>query len=274
MNEAACHEDNAYLTLTYDEQNIPHDYGLRLDHFQDFMKRYRQHLYRQAIKRPENQWMKLKMHYPQSIWHKKKKATTCGIRFFHCGEYGDETDRPHYHACIFGHMFGDLVHLKTVNGNDLYTSATLDKLWTHGHCTVGTLTFQSAAYVARYVTKKITGKGAEVEYASVDGYGELTEVDPPYATMSRRPGLGKEWWDKYKSDAYPSDFLVYNGKKMKPPKYYDDLLEKENKELWQEIKIERLKSAIQNKDDNTSDRLHIRQSIKTKQTTFLKRNTF
>ena len=97
--------------------------------------------------------------------------------------------------------------------------------------------------------------------------GELTEVIPEYATMSLKPGIGKKWYETYQSDCYPSDFLVVNGVKMQPPKYYDSLYPD-----IQTIKYRRKQRAIQHKSNNTSDRLRIRETIKMAQATQLKRN--
>ena len=78
-----------------------------------------------------------------------------GIRFFHCGEYGEENGRPHHHAIIFNHDFADKKVWKTNNGVVLYRSKMLEELWPYGFATVGCVSFESAAYVARYITKKV-----------------------------------------------------------------------------------------------------------------------
>jgi len=136
-----------------------------------------------------------------------------GIRFFHCGEYGEEFARPHYHACLFNHDFTDKVLWKDERDVKLYTSETLNELWEFkGYCTIGDVTFDSAAYVARYITKKITGDRAEAHYAG---------RHPEYTTMSRRPGLGKGWYERFTSDVFPCDNVVLRGKVMRPPKFYD-----------------------------------------------------
>jgi hypothetical protein len=91
------------------------------------------------------------------------------FRYYYCGEYGDKLGRPHYHLLIFGHEFEDQELFKTNHGNDkLYTSPSLDKLWGKGYAVIGELTFQSAAYVARYIMKKITGSIAKQHYERID----------------------------------------------------------------------------------------------------------
>jgi len=130
VHEASLHPDNMFLTLTYNEESLPADGGLDKTHFQKFMKRYRQHL--------------------------ERNEGGQKIRYYMCGEYGDQTNRPHYHALIFGHNFSDkTLFRKTDSGHNLYTSTILDNLWTHGFCNIGELTFESAAYTARYIMKKV-----------------------------------------------------------------------------------------------------------------------
>lgn len=193
MHEAQMHEENCFITLTFDHWSIVNRDSASVDvkDFQNFMKRLR----------------KLS----------KKK-----IRFFHCGEYGDKFGRPHYHSIIFGYDFPDKVHFKNDPlGHKHYISDTLTKLWPYGYHDIGSVTFDSASYVARYALKKINGKQADDHYYHPIS-GEM--VNPEYATMSRKPGIGYSWFQKYKSDVYPHDYCEIDGKKILPPRYYDELL--------------------------------------------------
>ena len=134
MHEKQSHERSAFITLTYDEEHLPQDGGLDVSHFQKFMKRLR-----------------------------KKRGK---VRFFHCGEYGDMKGRPHYHAILFGIDFwDDQVLVEEKNDNPYYISAELAQLWPFGQHRIGEVTFESSAYVARYIMKKITGKQAPEHYA-------------------------------------------------------------------------------------------------------------
>jgi len=173
-----------------------------------------------------------------------------GIKYFLCGEYGDKLSRPHYHAIIFGVDFKDKVYHHTENGNRLYSSHTLDYLWSHGDCLIGDVTFESAAYVARYIMKKRLGKSAE-EYAK-EG------ITPEFIRMSRRPGIGSTWFDKYETDVFPHDrMIIRGGLKARPPKYFtqryeathpldaEDLISKRHEyaeKNWHEQEPKRLKS--------------------------------
>ena len=182
VHEASLYESNLFLTLTYSDENLPADESLDVEHWKLFMKRL------------------------------KKKYGGKSIRFYHCGEYGDTTHRPHYHAIVFNHEFRDRqFHKQTESGSNLYTSETLDKIWGLGNCYIGDVTFESAAYCARYVMKKLTGGRA-------DEYGSRR---PEYSTQSRRPGVGRPWLDKWKSDTYPHDYCIINRKYGPPTQYYD-----------------------------------------------------
>lgn len=230
IHEASLYDDNCFITLTYDPEHLPKDQSLKVEHFQLFMKRFR------------------------------KKYPNKKIRFFHCGEYGENTGRPHYHACIFNHDFEDKKRYKDVNGNRLYTSETLETLWALGFCTVGALNFETAAYVARYIMKKVTGDKAEQHYQG---------RKPEYTTMSRNPGLGKPWLDKWKTDVYPHDYVIVNGKKVGVPKFYDQQLD--DLELLT-LKRERRYKSYDYRENNTSRRLYDREKVTTSRTTLLKRN--
>lgn len=181
--ESKMHEQNCFITLTYDDEHLPKDYGLQKQDFTNFIKRLR-------------------------------KNTGAKIRYYAAGEYGDLYSRPHYHACIFGWKPDDLVLYSVRNGVNLYLSETLLKAWQYqGYVTVGDVTFESAAYVARYVTKKITGDRAAEHYQ-----GRQAE----YTVMSRRPGIGAEFFEKYSTDIYGKDFIVIRDQiKCKPPRYFD-----------------------------------------------------
>ncbi|QXP08353.1 MAG: replication initiator protein [Arizlama microvirus] len=241
-HESTRHKENCFITLTYDEQNLPQDQSLKIADFQRFMKRLR------------------KLAHPKTI------------RFFHCGEYGEKGGRPHYHACIFGFDFEDKTLWKERNDQKYYVSEKLKELWPQGHSTIGEVTFESAAYVARYITKKQTGKGSEIYYERIDpDTGEISEIQREYVTMSRRPGIGKAWFESFKTDAFPHDFVVVRGKRMKPPRYYLDQLEKENATKVRSIKLKRQSIGKKLTDDNTHDRRLVKEYLQYERLKKLKR---
>ena len=222
MHEASLYSDNLFITLTYDDQNLPADWSLDVTDWQQFMKRLK------------------------NATGRKKTP----LRFFHCGEYGDQLGRPHYHALLFGIDLNDKKpYKKTETGEVLYTSELLERVWGKGFCPIGNVTFESAGYVARYTTKKISGAAADAHY---DGRR------PEYATMSRNPGIGRLWFDRFKTDCYPHDYAVVNGKRVRPPKFYDTLLDSEELEA---LKKNRTRTAKKYSDNNTPDRLAVRHEI-------------
>jgi len=236
VHEASLHEDNCFITLTYNNESLPEDGSLNKKHFQDFMKRLRKK-------------------------YKNKK-----IRYYHCGEYGDKNFRPHYHAIIFGLEFDDQKLFTVNNGEKLYTSEKLEKLWPFGFSTIGTVTFESAAYVARYVMKKVNGKNAKNHYERVDSNtGEIYSLVPEYNTMSRRPGIAAGWFDKYKDDVYPSDNIHLREKTFRPPKFYDKMYEHLMPNEMEKIKKQRMINMQKHATDNTADRLAVKEQVKNAQ---------
>lgn len=143
------------------------------------------------------------------------------FRYLMCGEYGGLNGRPHYHAALFGVDFPDKVVSGERGGYPVWRSRLLERLWPVGLSEIGSLTYESAQYIARYVLKKRKNAAVEYERVAMDT-GEVFEVEPEFATMSRRPGLGKGWIEKWKADVFPRDGVWVNGLLMPPPRYYDD----------------------------------------------------
>lgn len=184
------------------------------------------------------------------------------FRFLMCGEYGDKFQRPHYHAIIFGQDFScDRKFYKTTEYGRLFSSPRLEKLWGHGYTTIGQLSWRSAAYVARYSLKKVNGKRATQKYQRVDPKtGETWQVKPEFITMSRRPGLAHEWWQKYKKDI-EGDFVALGGKTWRPPRYYDSLLEQEDPVRLEALKRKRKDAVARRSKDLTEERLKAKEVI-------------
>lgn len=246
VHEASLHEQNSFITLTYDPENVPPGGTLIKKDFQDFAKRLR----------------KL---YPRRTHGK--------IGYFHCGEYGELNARPHYHALLFGFDWPDKVLFKrSADGSGIYTSEILQRLWPAGFCTAGAVTFESAAYVARYVMKKITGPQAKSHYeVTIPETGEIIQRLPEYTTMSLKPAIGKEWYAQFKDDVFPSDEVVLRGRAMKPPKFYDRLLELEDPEARAAIRERRMQQSLKHDADNSTRRLRDREEVKQAQISQLKR---
>jgi len=266
-HEASLYQENCFITLTYKQEKLPSDHSLNLNHFQDFMKRLRKkYVPTNPYRRFKNANKKSRDYLAYKTFQNKH-----AIRFYHCGEYGDALGRPHYHAIIFNHDFKDKILWKEKEGIVTYVSKELDDLWTHGYCSVGLVTFESAAYCARYVTKKVTGERSHDHYTIIDEYGQEHILDPEYSTMSRASGLGKGWLEKWQDEVYPLDEVIMRGKLMKPTRYYDQLYDANTKNLEQ-IKKQRMTDAEKYKENNTQKKLNVRETVKKAQFTQLKRN--
>ena len=234
MHENQMHEDSCFITLTMNDEYLmsrENPYSLDKSEFQRFMKRLRKRYGKQ-------------------------------IRYFHCGEYGEKNSRPHYHAIIFGMDFEDKELFSIRDEIRLYTSETLAELWPYGFVTIGSVTMESCAYVARYVCKKQKGKNAEEHYIRWDPLtGEGTPIQPEYATMSRKPGIGKTWFDEYKTDVYPNDYVVIKKHKIRPPRFYDKQLTEQELEKIKEKRAEEMPEVIEEYNE-AMDRLWVQEAVK------------
>lgn len=202
----------------------------------------------------------------QRFWKRLRNETGAKFKYLDCGEYGDRSGRAHYHALLFGFDFTDKYYWrKSEQGHPVYRSPLLEKLWPFGHCEIGSVTFQSARYVASYVTKKMNGDGAEAHYTRVSPVdGQYYRVEPEFANMSL--GIGKSWFDSFHGDCFPSDEIVLrDGKKRKVPRYYDKLfVEKFGEEAFKAIKLARAKrAAASGSADRSPQRLATREECET-----------
>lgn len=210
MHEASLHDRNCFLTLTYAPEHIPANGSIDPRAGPLFMMRLRQRF-------------------------------GAGVRSYGCAEYGEKGGRPHYHLCLFNFDFDDKFEpRRTKSGELIYRSKVLEELWPFGHASVGALTFESAAYVARYVTKKLSGPMSKVYEAGVSPTGEILYRLPERAIcVSKRPAIGRDWLEKYSSDVYPSDDVIVRGKRMRPPKYYDRVFSVANPETFAKVRSSR-----------------------------------
>lgn len=226
------HPYNSFITLTYEDKHLPKNYSVNKTEFQLFMKRLR------------------------------KSLEPSKIRFLGVGEYGDQTLRPHYHALLFNYRPNDLKPYKqSKSGSTIYTSESLTKVWPYGLSTLGSVTHQSAGYVARYSMKKLSGENEYTAqyYTRLHPLtGVYHTVEPEFALSSRRPGLGSTWFDKYKSDCFPSDYVIVDGRKKPVPLYYTKKLQEEDQKP---IKRKRKAAARKDKANNTKDRLAVREEV-------------
>lgn len=210
MLELQMHENAMFLTLSYAPKHLPKGNTLVREHIQLFIKRLRQHA---------------------------KRMDSGPIRFIYCGEYGTKKGRAHYHAIIYGFKFTDLEFHQYSKGNvnfPLYTSPELSKLWPYGLHEIGEVTFESVRYLAKYTTKKEYGKKAKIAYK---------DKLAPFVQGSTVPAIGIPWLKRFKTDVYPCDHVLIDGVKRKPPKSFDNWLEKTDPVMFQKIKRKRVQKA-------------------------------
>jgi len=231
VKESRCHDRSSFLTLTYDDKNLPRlPNGLPtlvLEDIQLFMKRLRKHF------------------------------SPHPLRFFQCGEYGEKNGRPHHHMILFGQAFDkDRQPIEdSRSGFPQWESPLLTKLWKKGRCTIQEFAFDNAAYTARYALKKITGSAGKLHYKG---------RKPEFITMSRNPGIASAYFEEFADDIYPADQVIPDiGRPPSlPPKYFDKLLERGDPILFEKIKKKRQEGLDFFSDPESTDtRLETRERV-------------
>ena len=228
--ELQYHDSAYFVTLTYDDYHAPQvfypdpetgeaktAYSLRKRDFQLFMKRLRKH-------------------------------TGQDLRYFAAGEYGTKTFRPHYHAIIYGLKLDDLtLYKRSKLGYNYYNSKTIQDAWSiwqqpHssldkgsyaplGFAVVAEVSWETCAYTARYTAKKNNTQNG--------GDYSCMNLEPPFTLMSRRPGIGHQYFVDHPQlfdKAFINVSTDSGGRKFRPPKYFNHLLEKENPEYAEYLK--------------------------------------
>lgn len=198
MLESKYHEKSYFITLTYDDEHIPTAqsadgsvvYTLCSDDLKLFFKRLRR----------------------SQEYHKENR-----IRYYAVGEYGSQFHRPHYHAIIFGLLLDDIKEIgRSKLGRVLHDSDAIRRLWGKGITEVDEMTWETAAYCARYTTKKL-GK-AETDFYEKNG------LVPEFSRMSLKPAIGYQFYEDHKEQIYAYDQIYISAKggfTVKPPHYYD-----------------------------------------------------
>lgn len=173
IHEMDSHEDAVFVTLTYEGEQYNRGSLCKRD-LQLFLKRLR-----------------------KNIAPKK-------IRYFACGEYGDQTKRPHYHLIIFG---------LSLRPED---TIIISDSWSLGMVNFGIAEPASIAYTTQYIDKKFSGQLAYEEY-------DLQGREPVFRVSSL--GIGKEFALKSKTQIEQQGYLTVNGIKQSIPRYYLNKLE-------------------------------------------------
>ena len=205
-HEQMMHEKSCMLNLTYDDDHLPKHGQLVKADLQKFFKRLRKAGYK--------------------------------FRYVASGEYGEQTRRPHFHIALFGvdFDFDRLLFGRASGGDRTYTSCTAARYWPQGNHLIGTLNFESAAYIARYILKKIKASDKVMPlplYVDKEE-GEMIFPNPEFLIMSK--GISKGWFkDYFMSDVFPTGSVITaQGSRAPVPRYYKTLL----KELGHDLSLD------------------------------------
>lgn len=234
MHEKQLHSESSFVTLTFSPEHLPANGSLSVLDHQLFMKRMR-------------------------------KKMGQGIRFYMCGEYGHLFGRPHYHYLFFNRDFSDKKRWKdNKRGEPLFVSQALSDLWPFGFSSIGDVTLESCAYVARYIVDKITGEKAAAHYG---------ERKPEFTCMSRKPGIASLWYDKYGKHSHLSgDHAVLEGKRVRMPRFYDNRYELVDSAGLDVLKKRRKRTALRHRKNNTKERLRVREVLALRKSALFRRD--
>lgn len=230
--ELPYHENAWFLTLTYDNENVPYrmtwdegtgevlveNYSLNYEDMKKFWKKLRRYL----------------------EYHKLNKGN---LMYFQCGEYGGKTHRPHYHAIVYDLPIkkDDMKEYKRRNGAIYYNVDWITKIWGKGHVVIAPAEWKAMAYTARYTTKKVYGKEGKKFY-------EEMGILPEKCNMSLKPAIGAQYYYEHAAEIYERDKIqLKNGRICKPPRYFDKLfdLEHSNAKPLTESEMESIEETIE-----------------------------
>ena len=252
IHEAQMHHESQFLTLTYDDQNVPDGHNLDFQHLTEF-------------------WREIRRDAPEAI------------RYMAAGEYGGQTSRPHFHAIAFGLAAPDRqVWGRNNRGEMLYTAESIQKYWPHGRVVVADVTYETCGYVAGYMLKdtRTMDKDKSRPYTVIDSKtGIETERVKPKGRYSTRPGIGASWFEKYHGDCFPKGnvHIIKNGKAqtVPVPEYYWRLLERMDPQMYADLKAERQEVAKSDKVffDNTQKRRNVKAEVREAKMSLKKRGT-
>lgn len=222
-HESEMHEDKCFLTLTFNDENLPKNQSLDKKFISDFIKCLREDMRRKKLPK---------------------------IRYFLCGEYGSICNlcgngkkhckcknntytlgRPHYHAIIFGYDFADRNKpiAKTPSGHTLYEgNELLNSNWKYGFSTVGSVTIDSCRYVSHYILKKSDLQNKQ-EFEK-ENPGKIMEFSTMSKGRGENKGIGYRYYSKHLSPTYKEgyglefrDKTMYKDIPVSLPKYYRSL---------------------------------------------------
>lgn len=280
MLETKEHEHNYFITLTYNDEHLPTS-----------VNKLTGEVLSTLVPEDLTKFMKDLRRYYEYHYNWKGTEDNPGIRFYACGEYGEEFGRCHFHIILFNCPIKDKVYLgKSFRGDKYYTSPLFEKIWEKGYVSITDVTFESCAYVARYVMKKLKDKSNLELYQAMEEFTiskqegiDLLGRTPEFVRMSRNPGIGRSYYEQNKDKIYETDEIILPGKDgkprvVKPPAYYDRLFDLESNGILQQIKEQRKQVAVENMREVLSkttltedDYLKVRERKKNNQAKYLPR---
>lgn len=215
--ESLSYVQSCCITLTYNDDNLPEFGNINLDHVSNFIRVLRQ-------------------------WY-NRKGCPIDIKYFAGAEYGSELGRPHYHVIVYGYYPEDAYYWRRKKVVRYFRSPTFERLWKKGNVEFAEVSPAACSYVANYCLKKLKGaEGADYyhENGNVDeSTGEWIDKIPEHCRMSK--GIGKSFYDEFKHQIYPADFVVVSGKKRPVPRYFDKLLQEDDPLLYESVKARRVR---------------------------------
>lgn len=236
VHESKMYDDNSFITLTYDDQHL-NSPKLHYPDFQNFMKSLRSKIYDEQLLKffpGSNQRERRRLFRTLSIESQNLIKHNSSVGVFVAGEYGDRKKRPHWHAILFNWRPQDLKpKYVSERGDQVYTSDVLSSLWPHGASELGQVTFQSAGYVARYATKKLShGKDGDHEYE-------------PISKRSSRHAIGKKFLERYWQDIFTHGQVILSDEiRCGIPRYYEKWLQKNHPDAWKVYVTETKRNII------------------------------
>lgn len=226
-----------FVTLTYDNEHIPgvnHETG----------EVVRGAMYLRRKKEPE-------LAVNQTLWYEDiqnflkrlRKAYSGQLRYFVAGEYGEKTGRPHYHMILFGYQPEKLKPYSKVKPDEYMVDSRITRCWGLGIHNLINPTQGGYSYVAGYVTKKFDDETLE---------HIKNGLRPPFAQMSRDPGLGYKYYQEHKDEIWKKGYIqLDNGKRASIPRYFQEMQRIEDPRILWELKKQNQQRAI----DKTKDML-------------------
>lgn len=252
-HESQLHKEKDFITLTFNDENLPKKGSVYVKEAERFIRRLRYNIEKDTRFGCEPKKIRYYM-----VGEYGEICKKCGFSYpvcmkKGCRKFDPKIGRPHYHAVIFNHQFGDRKTLRTIrkrNTTDyiVYRSGELESLWKKGFSTTTEVNERTTAYIARYVTKKVNGKEKEREH--------YEGKNPEFAIMSKNPAIGKEWFDKYRTDIFPKGYCYINGKSYPAPRYYFDLWKRIDPNAAFKYQKERRKKAEESEYEDSMRGYH------------------